>query len=116
MESKVCQRCGGSVPLDRVWAAPSEREEALQHSRPGVPHGACSFSPARGERRAWELCCDQHGSFPPRTRGGTTMMTDDHATCTACGDGLLPEDARDGGAYGLGPLCPECYGLETALR
>jgi hypothetical protein len=44
------------------------------------------------------------------------MMSDDHATCTSCGDVLLPEDARDGGAYGFGPLCPECYGLETALR
>jgi len=44
------------------------------------------------------------------------MMADDHAACTACGDVLLPEDTRDGGAYGLGPLCPECYGLETALR
>ena len=44
------------------------------------------------------------------------MMADDHATCTSCGDVLLPENARDGGAYGFGPLCPECYGLETALR
>ena len=44
------------------------------------------------------------------------MMADDHATCTSCGDRLLSEDVRAGGAYGFGPLCPECYGLETALR
>jgi hypothetical protein len=43
-------------------------------------------------------------------------MADDHTTCTSCGDGLLPEDTRDGGVYGFGPLCPECYGLEIALR
>jgi hypothetical protein len=35
------------------------------------------------------------------------MMADDHAACTSCGDVLLPEDTRDGGAYGLGLLCPE---------
>ena len=44
------------------------------------------------------------------------MMAVDHATCTSCGGVLLPEDTRDGEAYGFGPLCPECHGLETALR